>query len=101
MQSENSHLATFEIQSTTCRCIDELVTISKGEGAEVMIATHNQRSIERAVALMNELDVEANQIGVYFGQLLGMADHLTFILGRNGYRVRFLRHWLWLWRGPG
>ena len=78
-----------------------MVTISKGEGAEVMIATHNQRSIERAVALMNELDVEADQIGVYFGQLLGMADHLTFILGRNGYRVSPLcsRHWLSLGRG--
>ena len=65
-----------------------------------MIATHNQRSIERAVALMNELDVEANQIGVYFGQLLGMADHLTFILGRNGYRVRPLVQGTGcIWRG--
>lgn len=52
-----------------------------------MIATHNQKSIERAVSLMHELDVEPQQSGIYFGQLLGMADHLTFILGRNGYRV--------------
>ena len=26
--------------------------------------------------------------GVFFGQLLGMADQLTFPLGRSGYRVR-------------
>lgn len=57
------------------------------EGAEVMIASHNQKSIERAVSLMHELGVEPQQSGIYFGQLLGMADHLTFILGRNGYRV--------------
>lgn len=25
--------------------------------------------------------------GVYFGQLLGMADHLTFLLGAHGYRA--------------
>ena len=61
--------------------------MSHDEGAEVMIATHNQKSIERAVSLMHELSVEPQQSGVYFGQLLGMADHLTFILGRNGFRV--------------
>lgn len=58
-----------------------------------MIASHNQKSIERAVSLMHELGVEPQQSGIYFGQLLGMADHLTFILGRNGYRVSIL-HWL-------
>ena len=62
--------------------------MSRDEGAEVMIATHNQKSIERAVSLMHELEVEPQNSGVYFGQLLGMADHLTFILGRNGFRVR-------------
>ena len=56
-----------------------------------MIASHNQKSIERAVSLMHELGVEPQQSGIYFGQLLGMADHLTFILGRNGYRVSVLQ----------
>ena len=69
------------------RCLDVLVKSSLEEHSEVMIATHNQKSIERAVALMYELGIEPFQAGVYFGQLLGMADHLTFILGRNGYRV--------------
>ena len=52
-----------------------------------MIASHNQKSIERAVSLMHEIGVEPSQSGIYFGQLLGMADHLSFILGRNSYRV--------------
>jgi proline dehydrogenase len=69
------------------RCLDVLVKSSLEEGSEVMIATHNQKSIERAVALMYELGIEPFHAGVYFGQLLGMADHLTFILGRNGYRA--------------
>ena len=57
------------------------------EAAEVMIASHNQKSFERAVSLMHEIVVEPSQSGIYFGQLLGMADHLSFILGRNSYRV--------------
>ncbi|KAL3130948.1 hypothetical protein ABBQ38_000271 [Trebouxia sp. C0009 RCD-2024] len=69
------------------RCADELVKMSRDEDAEVMIATHNQKSIERAVSLMHELEVQPQKSGVYFGQLLGMADHLTFILGRNGFRA--------------
>lgn len=73
-----------------CRCADALVEMSRDEEAEVMIATHNQKSIERAVSLMHELSIEPRTSGVYFGQLLGMADHLTFILGRNGFRVRHL-----------
>ena len=31
--------------------------------------------------------MDAGEHGVYFGQLLGMADPLTYVLGRNGYRV--------------
>ncbi len=56
-------------------------------GAEVMVATHNQASIEATVALMGQLGIEPAAPGVSFGQLLGMADHLTFTLGRNSYRV--------------
>jgi len=35
-------------------------------------------------------DCAAWSQGVFFGQLLGMADQLTFPLGRSGYRVRAL-----------
>eukprot|EP01026_Neomeris_dumetosa_P074552 TRINITY_DN7761_c0_g1_i4.p2 TRINITY_DN7761_c0_g1~~TRINITY_DN7761_c0_g1_i4.p2 ORF type:complete len:289 (+),score=33.69 TRINITY_DN7761_c0_g1_i4:1208-2074(+) len=55
--------------------------------AEVMVASHNQHSIELAVDLMNKLDLQPRKSGVFFGQLLGMADHLTYTLGRNGYRA--------------
>lgn len=61
----------------------------QSEGAEVMIATHNQASIERVVAVMQQLGLPP-QSGVYFGQLLGMADHLTFTLGAHGYGVSCL-----------
>ena len=97
-QSPNSSDVLAAVQSlqwhedtcVLCRCADALVTMCHDESAEVMIASHNQKSIERAVSLMHELGVEPQKSGIYFGQLLGMADHLTFILGRNGYRVSML-----------
>lgn len=45
---------------------------------------HNQQSIEIAVSEMERLGIPASGGGVYFGQLLGMADALTFTLGQNG-----------------
>ena len=79
------------------RCVAEVLEHVAGHGAEVMVATHNQASIEATVALMGQLGIEPDQKGVCMGQLLGMADHLTFTLGRNGYRVRpsdeLVNHW--------
>lgn len=60
--------------------------ISQGDNIEIMIASHNQGSIELAVQTMNEYNLPPAS-GVYFGQLLGMSDHLTFSLGSNGYKA--------------
>ncbi len=65
---------------------DMIRKMGKGEKVEIVIASHNQESIEIALDEMkaNGLDQSAN---VYFGQLLGMADHLTFTLGAEGYKA--------------
>ena len=51
-----------------------------------MVASHNGDSIEATLSAMAARGVGARD-GVYFGQLLGMADHLTFALGRGGYKA--------------
>lgn len=56
-------------------------------GAHLMVASHNQVSIERAVAGMAQRGLPPSGSGVYFGQLLGMSDNLSFTLGHNGYEV--------------
>jgi len=53
--------------------------------AEIVVASHSRISIERTVQKMEEFGT--NRDHVYFGQLLGMADHLTFTLGANGYKA--------------
>lgn len=70
------------------RIVEEAIGAVAADGFEVMIASHNQASLERAVALMHDKGLDQRSVGIYFGQLLGMADPLTFVLGANGYRVR-------------
>lgn len=55
--------------------------------ANILVASHNQESIEYAIRKMDLRNIDRKDGGVYFGQLLGMADNLTFNLGRNGYKA--------------
>ena len=61
--------------------------MEKGHRSNVMIASHNQESIEYATELMTKKNVDQSQGGVFFAQLLGMSDNLTFTLASNGYQV--------------
>lgn len=54
---------------------------------EIMCATHNQESIEKAIQIMDELGIDKGDGTVRFGQLYGMSDNLTFNLGQAGYRA--------------
>ena len=51
----------------------------------LLVATHNQASIEHTLATMSELGIPPNEVS--FGQLYGMSDHLTLTLGANGYEA--------------
>jgi|EP01047_Picozoa_sp_COSAG01_P007403 hypothetical protein len=51
----------------------------------LLVATHNQVSIEHTLATMSELGIPPNEVS--FGQLYGMSDHLTLTLGANGYEA--------------
>jgi proline dehydrogenase len=54
---------------------------------EVMLATHNQASVEKAIHLMNEIGIDRSDTTISFGQLFGMMDNLTYNLGKHGYRA--------------
>jgi len=65
--------------------------IAEGEqgvapGAAMMVASHNRHSVALTVNKMSTLGLKPDT-GVYFGQLLGMADHVTMTLGRLGYKA--------------
>ncbi|XP_071946638.1 proline dehydrogenase 1, mitochondrial-like [Antedon mediterranea] len=64
-----------------------LKKIQSTGGINVMVASHNEDTVRRAVELMNELGIGPKENLVYFGQLLGMCDQVSFPLGQAGYSV--------------
>lgn len=51
------------------------------------IGTHNEESTYLAMKLMEELGIDKHDSRVWFGQLYGMSDHITFNLAEAGYNV--------------
>jgi proline dehydrogenase len=49
--------------------------------------THNEESSYRLMELMKEASIANEEPRVWFGQLFGMSDHISFNLAENGYNV--------------
>lgn len=62
-------------------CINNIRSLSLG------IATHNEDSCIYLVNLMQENSLENNHPHIYFSQLYGMSDHITYNLAAAGYNV--------------
>lgn len=52
-----------------------------------MVASHNESSVEKTVEKMQALGIERATGGVFFGQLLGMCDHVSYTLGAEQFKV--------------
>ncbi|MBT3785122.1 proline dehydrogenase [bacterium] len=60
-------------------CVENLDRVS------LCAATHNEESTLLLVRKMEELKVERNHPNIFFSQLYGMGDHLTFNLSKSGF----------------
>lgn len=49
--------------------------------------THNEKSSLLLVDLMKKKNIVANDKRIFFSQLLGMSDHISYNLSQNGYNV--------------
>jgi proline dehydrogenase len=58
-----------------------------GKKLEVMCATHNQESVEKAIQVMNECGIDRSDKVLHFAQLYGMSDNLTYNLGKHGFHA--------------
>ncbi len=52
-----------------------------------MVATHNEYSSQLLATLIEENNLPKNHPNIYFSQLYGMSDHITFNLSEKGYNV--------------
>jgi proline dehydrogenase len=62
-------------------CVDHKSTIG------LMCGSHNDYSNKFLAVLMEKHGIKPNDPGVWFGQLLGMSDHISFNLSKAGYNV--------------
>lgn len=53
----------------------------------LFIGTHNEESSHLALELMKTHTISNNDKRVWFGQLYGMSDHISFNLANHGYNV--------------
>ena len=53
----------------------------------LFIGTHNENSSYLAMDIMKENNLEANNKSVFFGQLFGMSDNISYNLANQGYNV--------------
>jgi len=49
--------------------------------------THNEESCQLIIHEMKEKNIAPNDVRIFFAQLLGMSDHISFNLAKAGYRV--------------
>jgi proline dehydrogenase len=64
-------------------------SVTSDKKLEIMCATHNQESVKKALEAMNRFGINGadESSTLRFGQLLSMADNLSFQLGRHGYKA--------------
>jgi proline dehydrogenase len=62
-------------------CVENIQDIA------LLSGTHNEESMYKLIELMDKHGIPKDDKKVYFAQLLGMSDHISFNLANAGYRV--------------
>lgn len=70
-----------EFDSAVKYCLQNIDAIA------VFIGTHNEHSCMKAAILMDELSIDHQHPNVYFSQLYGMSDNITFNLAASGFKT--------------
>ena len=77
-----SKLATdTNFDNTIAYMVENLDIIS------IFSGTHNEESCFKLLQLMEQKNIPKNDPGIWFGQLYGMSDHISFNLADRGYNV--------------
>ena len=63
------------------------IAIENIESIAICCGTHNEESCLHLVELMNEKKLANNNPHIWFSQLYGMSDHISYNLAKKGYNV--------------
>ena len=87
-----------ELQYEDPICIDKKATDDNYDATQAYMienindmsiysGTHNENSAQYLMELLEKHSLQKNDPRVWFGQLYGMSDHITFNLGKMGYNT--------------
>ncbi len=76
-------------KASTDRDFDDVIRymLDHVDSIDFMVATHNEKSSLLLARLIDERGLPRNHPGIYFSQLYGMSDHITYNLSEQGYNV--------------
>ncbi len=77
----NKEACDKDFDSAVKYCLENIHEIGLFAG------THNEESNYKMTLVMEDLGLQNNDHRVYFGQLYGMSDHISFNLANAGYNV--------------
>eukprot|EP00922_Rhytidocystis_sp_ex-Travisia-forbesii_P044436 GHVS01066282.1.p1 GENE.GHVS01066282.1~~GHVS01066282.1.p1 ORF type:complete len:606 (+),score=62.34 GHVS01066282.1:96-1913(+) len=77
----NKDMASSHVNFDACvsKLLDKMGTV------ELLMGTHNENSVLKAINLLQEKGFQPEETPVAFAQLLGMCDHVSLTLGKAGY----------------
>jgi proline dehydrogenase len=74
-------------KEATDRDYDLAIYYAAHEGIPMVCATHNEKSTLALTELISEHQIDPKSDQVYFSQLYGMSDSISYNLAKAGYRV--------------
>ena len=77
----DKHSCDTDYNSALQLCINNIAQ------AGLVAATHNENSSNFLVSLMRQKGIPNNSSDIYFAQLYGMSDHISYNLANAGYNV--------------
>lgn len=95
---EKEHERALEYDYPTPICVSKLATdenfnasaqyiLDNISDISIFVGTHNELSSYMVMQLMKEKGIAIDDNRVWFGQLFGMSDNISFNLANNGYNV--------------
>ncbi len=96
MEKENQRAEEYGYPSPICASkqatddnFDAVVSymIENLDIISIFSGTHNEQSCLKLLAYMEQLDIKRNDRRIWFGQLYGMSDHISYNLSAKGYNV--------------
>jgi len=96
MEKENDRARNLGYPTPICRdkkhtdeVFDSVITyiLKNLNDIALFLGSHNEESTLKALELMEQYGIEKNDPRVWFGQLYGMSDHITYNLSDQGYNV--------------